>query len=65
MNARLWRQGQRSVFIFYHILTQNTVDADVLAALSSKNVTQEKLIVVVKAQVGDRQSVKSAISNKK
>ena len=50
-NARLWRQGQRSVVTFHHIVTKNTVDSDVLAALASKDVTQEKLIAAVKAQI--------------
>ncbi len=51
-NARLWRQGQRNVVTIHHIVTQNTVDRDVLADLASKNVTQEKLILAVKAQLG-------------
>ena len=51
-NARLWRQGQREVVTIHHILTKNTVDADVMAALASKDVTQEKLIAAVKAQLG-------------
>ena len=50
-NARLWRQGQREVVTIHHIITKNTVDADVLAALASKDVTQEKLIAAVKAQI--------------
>ena len=52
-NARLWRQGQSSVVTIHHIITKNTVDTDVLAALASKNVTQEKLIAAVKAQIGE------------
>ena len=51
-NARLWRQGQRDIVTIHHILAKNTVDADVLAALASKDVTQEKLIAAVKAQIG-------------
>ena len=50
-NARLWRQGQTEVVTIHHILTRNTVDADVLKALESKDVTQEKLIAAVKAQL--------------
>ena len=33
-------------------MTKNTVDRDVLAGLASKNLTQEKLILAVKAQLG-------------
>ena len=51
-NARLWRQGQRKTVTIHHIVTKDTVDADVLAALASKDVTQEKLINAVKARLG-------------
>ena len=50
-NARLWRQGQHDTVTIHHIVCENTVDEDVLNALSSKNVTQEKLIAAVKAQL--------------
>lgn len=48
-NARLWRQGQEQTVTIHHIITKNTVDEDVLSALASKDVTQEKLIAAVKA----------------
>ncbi len=51
-NARLWRQGQTETVTIHHILTKDTVDEDVLAALASKDVTQEKLIAAVKARIG-------------
>ena len=50
-NARLWRQGQKDTVTIHHIVTANTVDEDVLAALASKDVTQEKLIAAVKARL--------------
>lgn len=50
-NARLWRQGQPDTVTIHHIVCENTVDEDVLNALSSKNVTQGKLITAVKAQL--------------
>ncbi len=50
-NARLWRQGQSNTVTIHHIITKDTVDEDVLAALASKDVTQEKLIAAVKAQL--------------
>ena len=50
-NARLWRQGQKQTVTIHHIITENTVDEDVLAALASKDVTQEKLIAAVKARL--------------
>lgn len=51
-NARLWRQGQKQTVTIHHIVTKNTVDEDVLAALAGKDVTQEKLIAAVKARLG-------------
>ena len=50
-NARLWRQGQKETVTIHHIVTKNTVVEDVLAALASKDVTQEKLIAAVKARL--------------
>ena len=50
-NARLWRQGQSDTVTIHHIITKDTVDSDVLAALASKDSTQEKLIAAVKAQL--------------
>ena len=51
-NARLWRQGQMDVVTIHHIITKDTVDEDVMAALEQKDMTQEKLISAVKAQLG-------------
>lgn len=51
-NARLWRQGQTQVVTIHHIVTKDTVDEDVLAALEQKDMTQEQLIHAVKAQLG-------------
>ena len=51
-NARLWRQCQMETVTIHHIVTKDTVDEDVLAALANKDVTQEKLIAAVKAQIG-------------
>lgn len=51
-NARLWRQGQTQVVTIHHIVTKDTVDEDVLAALEQKDMTQERLIHAVKARLG-------------
>ena len=50
-NARLWRQGQRETVTIHHIITKDTVDEDVLAALAHKDVAQERLIAAVKARL--------------
>lgn len=50
-NARLWRQGQKEVVTVHHIVCKNTVDEDVLSALSRKDTTQQNLIAAVKAHL--------------
>ena len=51
-NARLWRQGQQSETVtIHHIVTEGTIDEQILAALSRKDRTQESLIAAVKAQI--------------
>lgn len=51
-NARIHRQGQDKTVFVHHILTKDTMDEAVMAALNSKNVTQEGLLEAVKAQIG-------------
>lgn len=50
-NARLYRQGQRDSVIVHHIITKNTIDEDVLLALTKKEKTQDALIDAVKASL--------------
>lgn len=50
-NARLWRQGQKHTVIIEHIVTEGTIDEQVMRALQSKNKTQEALIAAVKAHL--------------
>ena len=50
-NARLYRQGQKDTVIVHHIITKNTIDEDVLLALTKKEKTQEALIDAVKANL--------------
>ena len=50
--ARLWRQGQTSgTVVVQHIVTENTVDERILAALQKKDFTQAALIEAVKADI--------------
>ncbi|HEL2388127.1 TPA: DEAD/DEAH box helicase [Streptococcus suis] len=52
-NARLWRQGQEAeTVIIQHIVTEGTIDEEILKALENKDAQQERLIEAVKAQVG-------------
>lgn len=50
-NARLWRQGQSEVVTIHHIITEDTVDENVMKALESKDATQERLISAVRAEL--------------
>ncbi|MGI6665728.1 MAG: SNF2-related protein [Christensenellaceae bacterium] len=50
-NARLYRQGQKDTVIVHHITTKNTIDEDVLLALTKKEKTQDALIDAVKANL--------------
>ncbi|MDU1591939.1 MAG: DEAD/DEAH box helicase, partial [Streptococcus anginosus] len=52
-NARLWRQGQQSeTVVIQHIVTEGTIDEEILKALENKDAQQSRLIEAVKAQVG-------------
>ncbi len=52
VNARLWRQGQQArTVVVTHIVTENTIDERILAALSTKCRTQDALIDAVKASL--------------
>lgn len=50
-NARLWRQGQTDPVVIRHIITENTIDEDILAALKRKDKAQTALINAVKANL--------------
>ncbi|HEL1007950.1 TPA: DEAD/DEAH box helicase [Streptococcus equi subsp. zooepidemicus] len=52
-NARLWRQGQQAdIVVIQHIVTEGTIDEEILKALENKDAQQSRLIEAVKAQVG-------------
>ena len=54
-NARLWRQGQEAeTVVIQHIVTEGTIDEEILKALENKDAQQERLIAAVKAQVGGK-----------
>ncbi len=50
-NARLYRQGQKETVIIHHIIARNTVDEDVMKALSNKEINQNVLLEAVKARL--------------
>lgn len=50
-NARLYRQGQNETVVIHHIIAKDTIDEDVMAALTRKEKTQASLIDAVKAKL--------------
>lgn len=47
-NARLYRQGQERPVIINYLISDDTVDEDVLGSLRSKNMSQEALLKMLK-----------------
>lgn len=52
LNARLWRQGQKHTVVIEHLVTEGTVDEDILRSIEKKDNTQEAMINAVKARIG-------------
>ena len=50
-NARLDRQGQQNGVIIHHLVTEGTIDENVMKALDGKALGQEALIAAVKAKL--------------
>ncbi len=51
-NARLWRQGQQAdTVVIHHLVSANTIDERIMAALRKKEKTQSALIEAVKANL--------------
>ena len=51
-NARLWRQGQTAdTVVIHHIITKDSIDEQIMAALGRKDKTQSALIDAVRANL--------------
>lgn len=50
-NARLDRQGQKETVRIYHIITEGTIDEKVLEVIKGKNIKQEDLLRMLKAEL--------------
>ena len=50
-NARLHRQGQSRPVNVYHLITENTIDEDVIKSLASKSSGQESLMKAIKVRL--------------
>ena len=51
-NARLYRQGQTERVIIHHLITEGTVDQQVLASLQGKTEVQDDLMESLKVKYG-------------
>jgi SNF2 family DNA or RNA helicase len=52
LNARLYRQGQKSnQVIIHHLISKGTLDEDVIKSLKNKNNKQEGLLEAIKAKI--------------
>lgn len=54
LNARLYRQGQKHTVVIAHLVTEGTVDEDILLALERKDNTQSAMIEAVKIRIGGK-----------
>lgn len=43
LNDRLWRQGQEHTVVIHHIISEGTIDEDIMSALARKDVGQNAL----------------------
>lgn len=50
-NARLWRQGQKDTVVIHHLITEGTIDEQVVKALKKKDGTQAALIDAVRVNL--------------
>lgn len=52
--GRIYRQGQEDTVVVQHIVTKDTIDEDILAAIEQKDTSQEALLAAVKARIGGK-----------
>lgn len=51
LNDRLWRQGQEHTVVIHHIISDGTIDEDIMSALTRKDVGQNALRDAVRARL--------------
>ena len=51
LNDRLWRQGQEHTVVIHHIISEGTIDEDIMSTLARKDVGQNALRDAVKARL--------------
>ena len=56
-NARLHRQGQKRTVVIHHLVTADTMDESVLAALQKKRKGQDAMLEAVKAKLEEYKNV--------
>jgi len=50
-NARLYRQGQEKSVIIHHLVTEGTIDENVMEVLQKKDIGQKALLDAIKARI--------------
>ena len=50
-NARIFRQGQKDTVVIQLLVTDGTIDEDIISALEKKDTTQAALLAAVKANL--------------
>lgn len=56
-NARLYRQGQKETVIIHHLITEDTIDIDVLISLQNKEEVQGNLLNALKTKIKKFESI--------
>lgn len=51
LNDRLWRQGQEHTVVIHHIISDGTIDEDIMSALARKDIGQNALRDAVRARL--------------
>lgn len=51
LNDRLWRQGQEHTVVIHHIISEGTIDEDIMSALARKDIGQNALRDAVRARL--------------
>lgn len=50
-NTRIYRQGQNQPVVVHHLLTKDTIDAKILAAIQQKDMSEKALLEAVKVTI--------------
>lgn len=52
-NARIYRQGQKYPVVIHHLLSRGTIDVKILAAIQSKDMTEQRLLDALRYAISE------------